>query len=67
MATIIKIDDEYVNLDNVMSISFIRRSTEVCIHRIDGTPQYISCYDPDEIREILDALANRTKKECEKK
>ena len=66
MATIIRIGDEYVNLDNVLSISFIRRSTEVCIHRIDGTPQYISCYDLDEIREMLEALAKRTKKECEK-
>jgi hypothetical protein len=66
MATIIRIGDQYVNLDSVLSISFIRDS-EVCIHLIDGTPQYISCYDLDEIREILDALADRTKRECEEK
>lgn len=65
MATIIKIGEEYVNLDNVMSIRFIR-GREVCIHLIDGQPYYISCYYPDEVREILDALAKRTKKECEK-
>lgn len=64
MATIIKIDDEYVNLDNVTSVSFIR-DREVCIKLTDGTPQYISCYWGDEVREILDALAARTKRECE--
>lgn len=65
MATIIKIDDEYVNLDNIISISFIR-DNEVCIHRIDGHAQYFSCYHSDKVREILDALAARTIRECEK-
>lgn len=65
MATIIKIGDAYFNLDNVMSISFIR-NREVCIHLIDGHPYYITCYYGDEVKEILDALADRTKRECEK-
>lgn len=65
MATIIKIGVEYVNLDNVTSISFIR-DREVGIHLIDGSPRYISCYHCDEIRELLDKMAERTKKECEK-
>lgn len=64
MATIIKIGAEYVNLDNVMSISI--RNREVCLHRIDGGPYYIICYHSDEVKEILDALADRTKRECEK-
>jgi hypothetical protein len=61
MATIIRIGDQYVNLDNVLSISFIR-NREVCIHLIDGKPQYISCYHSDEVKEILDALAVRIEK-----
>lgn len=66
MATIIRIDDQYVNLDNVTSVSFIS-DTKVCIHLMDGTPQYISCYYDDrvELREILEALVDRTKRECE--
>ena len=64
MATIIRIGDKYINIDNVMSISFIR-DREVCIHRIDGTAAYITCYYNDEVREILDALAKCTKRECE--
>jgi hypothetical protein len=61
MATIIRIGDKYVNLDNVLSISFISDS-EVCVKLIDGTPQYITCYYTEEVKEILDALADRTKK-----
>ena len=63
MAAIIKISDEYVNVDNVTSISI--RDREVCLHLIDGHPYYITCYYNDEVREILDALAKRTKMECE--
>lgn len=65
MATIIRLGERYVNLDNILSIRFISDS-EVCVKLIDGTPQYITCYYTDEVKEILDALAKRTKRECEK-
>lgn len=65
MATIIKIGTEYVNIDNVMSISI--RDREVCLHRTDGGPYYITCYDGYEIRRLLDAMADRTKRESEEK
>lgn len=63
MATIIKIGDTYVNLDAVTSISFIR-DREVCIHNFKGEPRYITTYYSDEVREILEGLAKRTKKEA---
>lgn len=61
---IIKIGNEYVNLDNVISIS--PRDQQVHIVT-DQRSYYISVYSSDvrELRDLLEKMSNKTKKDWE--
>lgn len=54
---IIKIGDEYVNLDNVTSISV--RDRQVLV-RVGDFHYYISDYHTNEIRKVLDHFSKLT-------
>ncbi len=63
---IIKIGNEYVNLDNVISIN--PRDHEVHIVT-DQRSYYISVYSSDvrELRDLLEKMSDKTKKDWEEK
>lgn len=62
---IIKIGNEYVNLDNVISIS--PRDQQVHIVT-DQRSYYISVYSSDvrELRDLLEKMSDKTKRDWEK-
>lgn len=55
---IIKIGDEYVNLDQITSIS-IRYPNEVCV-RVGNFHYYIKAYDLNKISEVLYNMSKST-------
>lgn len=55
---IIKIGDEYVNLDQITSIS-VRHPNEVCV-RVGNFHYYIKAYNLNKIDEILSNMSKGT-------
>lgn len=62
---IIKIGNEYVNLDQITSIS-VHHSNEVCV-RVGDFHYYITAYNLNEIREILSNMSKSTIEKWEEK
>lgn len=61
---IIKIGDEYVNLDNITSISIGDHKISV---RVGGFHYYITEYHTQKLREVLDNLSKSTEGDSREK